>query len=167
MPAPPSLTASAGSDNPKGEVAKPKEDAKENHGEQSNISPPCKSRPIAQVTEDLIAAMNEAKGGKKKRTKTRKGKKAANRKVKKASSKKEIEHSSDEEATRTKKSSNSKKGKKKVVCLQTKATAKTASGKPKWSKTPPKDLIQKFKGGCGRCRYAVGCTPSCWKKRGF
>ena len=45
---------------------------------------------------------------------------------------------------------------------QAKPRAKPAARRPvrvKYSKTPPKTLRHKFQAGCGRCRYALGCTP--------
>ncbi|CAJ1401218.1 unnamed protein product [Effrenium voratum] len=53
---------------------------------------------------------------------------------------------------------------------QAKPKAKPAARRPvrvKYSKTPPKTLRHKFQAGCGRCRYALGCTPSCWRLRGY
>jgi hypothetical protein len=35
-----------------------------------------------------------------------------------------------------------------------------------WSSVPKK-LKTKFKKGCSKCRHVEGCTPSCWKYRGF
>ena len=55
-----------------------------------------------------------------------------------------------------------------------KAKAKAKGNKPSHSaKTSkanlkaPSDLLKKHSGGCARCRYTKGCTPSCWKLRGY
>lgn len=32
----------------------------------------------------------------------------------------------------------------------------------------PQWLVREYRGGCGKCRYqAKGCTPSCWRARGY
>ena len=31
----------------------------------------------------------------------------------------------------------------------------------------PLALLQRFAKGCASCRQRPGCTPSCWRKRGF
>ena len=31
----------------------------------------------------------------------------------------------------------------------------------------PKKLRAQFSGGCAKCRFTSGCTPSCWFQRGF
>ena len=134
--------------------------------EVSNPALPVKPKPIAEVTDSLIEAMNLAKAEKDEKKK-KKAKKASGNKVKKASTKKDVARGSDEAAKVSSKSSNSKEEVKKEVCKKPKTNTKPAPVKHKWNKTPPKDLILKFKSGCGRCRYAVGCTPSCWKQRGF
>lgn len=49
------------------------------------------------------------------------------------------------------------------------ALSKAASQIPdnKWTRRPPQNIIDKFQGGCPKCRYAKFCTPSCWRSRGF
>ena len=46
---------------------------------------------------------------------------------------------------------------------------KVVTGKDKqdFLKGIPKNVLQKFKNGCGRCRNAPFCTYTCWKKRGW
>ena len=51
---------------------------------------------------------------------------------------------------------------------------KTMADKPKASKPKavlsreiPASLKRKFAEGCSRCRYRAGCTPSCWRNRGY
>ena len=44
---------------------------------------------------------------------------------------------------------------------------KAKQSKAKWTVEPPQDLIKKFAEGCSSCRNVKGCTPSCWRKRGF
>ena len=51
-----------------------------------------------------------------------------------------------------------------------KAKGKTPSYLTKTSKANckvPSDLLKKYSGGYGKCRYTKGCTPSCWKLRGY
>ena len=31
----------------------------------------------------------------------------------------------------------------------------------------PVDILKKYKDGCSRCRFSKGCTPSCWRLRGY
>ena len=138
---------------------------KEEPEESDEVVLPCKPKPIAEVTTSLIKAMNQVQAAKKdanKASNTKVG--AAN--VAKSSSSKKTGGKAD-----APKHQNSKKcaGPKPKKPPQSNAKSKTQSKsvKQKWSKTPPKDLIAKFKAGCSKCRFAVGCTPSCWKQRGF
>ena len=31
----------------------------------------------------------------------------------------------------------------------------------------PKDVLQRYKGGCSRCYHRAYCTVSCWARRGY
>ena len=31
----------------------------------------------------------------------------------------------------------------------------------------PRAKRQEYKGGCAKCRFTAGCTPSCWRERGY
>ena len=50
-----------------------------------------------------------------------------------------------------------------------KAARKRVSGEEKraYLETLPKKILQQFKSGCARCRWAPYCTYSCWKLRGW
>ena len=64
-------------------------------------------------------------------------------------------------------SSNMKPTKKPAAA---KAAVLKASAKKKVKNkclAPPPDVIKKFKSGCSKCRYRAGCTPSCWRARGY
>lgn len=49
-----------------------------------------------------------------------------------------------------------------------KPKAKTSqAAKSELCKNIPLALKRKYSEGCSRCRYRQGCTPSCWKSRGY
>ena len=108
------------------------------------------SKSATEVTESLLLCINSNEASKEKNKKKRneKGEKETISKKKKEKVK----------SSPVKKMSSSKCSPKQVKAKQSKA---------KWTVEPPQDLIKKFAEGCSSCRNVKGCTPSCWRKRGF
>ena len=114
----------------------------------AEVHPKKKTKSATEVTQSLLLCINSNDATKaRKRKKTKKEKKSTTKKVE-----------SKVKSSPAQKKSSSKCTKKEVKAKELKA---------KWTVQPPQDLLKKFAEGCSSCRKVKGCTPSCWRKRGF
>jgi len=133
----------------------------------SPLPPSETSSDIRQVTAALVTALNKAEDTKKQKRDASSA--TPNKAAASAPKRKAVAHKKAAAKAATKKKKKSlpsksllKPEKKVAIKIETKK-----AGAGKWTRQPPASLVQKYRDGCSKCRYAKGCTPSCWAKRGY